>query len=63
MSLSAYVFCSSSALMIDLVRITRWMQQEDSAPSAHECLKPLEARSLLIDVGGEGYCFGHYFEG
>ena len=63
MLLSSYVFCSSSTLVIDLVRITLWLQQEDSAPSVHECLKPLEARSLLIDEGGKGCCFGHRCEG
>ena len=29
-------------------------QPEHSAPSAHECLKPLEALSLLIGEGGKG---------
>ena len=33
------------------------------APSAHEHLKPLEARGLLIDEGSKGYCFGHHCEG
>ena len=49
--------------MTDLVGITRWTQQEDSSPSAHECLKPLEARSLLIDEGDKGYRYGHLCKG
>ena len=48
--------------MNDLVRITQWLEQEDATPSVHECLKPLEARSLLIDEGGKGYYFGHRCE-
>src|SRR5258706_5990710 len=52
MLLPAYICCSISTLiMINAVGTTRWMQQEDSTPSAHECLKPLEAVSLLIDKG------------
>ena len=54
MLLSAYVCCSISILTLDLVGITRWTQQENSAPSAHECLKPLEVHSLLIGEGGKG---------
>ena len=49
--------------MTNLVGITRWTQQEDSTPSAHESLKPLETRSLLIDEGDKGYRFGHHCEG
>jgi len=50
--LSAYIRRSSSTLMmIDLVGIARRMQQGGSAPSAHKCLKPLEARNLLIGEG------------
>ena len=49
--------------MADLVGITRWTQQEDSTPSAHECLKPLEARRLLIDEGDKGCRYGHHYEG
>src|SRR5258706_15814555 len=52
MLLPAYICCSISTLiMINAVGTSRWMQQEDSTPSAHECLKPLEAVSLLIDKG------------
>ena len=51
MLLSAYVCCSNSTLMTDLVGITQGGQQESWAPSAHECLKPLEACSLLIGKG------------
>ncbi len=46
-----------------LVGIRRWTQQEDPAPSAHECLKPLEERRLLIDEGQNGSCFGHHYDG
>ena len=49
--------------MADLVGITRWVQQEDSSPSAHECLKPLKARSLLINEGDKGYRYGHLCKG
>ena len=63
MLLAVYVCCSSSTLKTNLVGITRWAQQEDSAPSAHESLKPLETRSLLIDEGDKGYRFGHHCEG
>ena len=49
--------------MTDLVGVTRWTQQEDSAPSAHECLKPLEAHPLLIDEGNKRYRFGHICKG
>jgi len=38
--------------MTDLVASTR--QQENWVPSAHECLKPLEARSLLTGDGQNG---------
>jgi hypothetical protein len=48
--------------MIDLVGITRWRQQENQAPFAHEFLKPLEARSLLIDEGEKGSWFSHQCE-
>ena len=41
----------------------RSAKQEGSLPSAHERLKPLEARSLLIDEGEKGDRFGHYCEG
>ena len=41
----------------------RWRQQLNEAPSAHECPKPLEARSLLIDEGEKGTWFGHRHEG
>ena len=41
----------------------RWRQQENEAPSAHECPKPLEARSLLIDKGEKGTWFGHHDKG
>ena len=41
----------------------RWRQQENEAPSAHECPKPLEALSLLIDEGEKGTWFGHHDEG
>ena len=60
MLLTAYVCCSSSILMIDLVGISGRARQEDSAPSAHECLKPLEVDSLLIDDGRNGFYFGHH---
>ena len=43
--------------MTDLVGITR--PQENWVPSEHECLKPLEARSLLTDNGENGSWFGH----
>ena len=49
--------------MADLVGITRWTQQEDCTPSAHECLKPLEARRLLIDEGDKSCRYGHHYEG
>ena len=39
------------------------VQQEDSAPSAHESLEPLEARSLLIDEGEEGFSSVHHYNG
>ena len=63
MLLSVYVCCSNSILMIDLVEITRWTKQEVPAPSAHECLQPLEVHSLLIGEGGDGSIFGHRCEG
>ena len=49
--------------MIELVGIARWTQQVDSAPSAHECLKPVQACSLLTDKGGKDSCFVHQYEG
>src|SRR5258706_16319646 len=61
--MSSYVCCSSSTLMIDLVGITRWGQQKSSAPSAHECLPPLEVCILLIDEGEKEPWFRHYCEG
>ena len=48
--------------MNDSVGITRWTQ-EDFAPSAHECLEPLEARSVLIDKGEKGSGFVHHSKG
>ena len=63
MLLRAYVRCSSLTLMIDLIGITRWTQYEGSAPSAHECLNPLEARSLLIGKGEKGSYSLHHYEG
>jgi len=44
--------------MTDLVGITR--QQENQVPSVHECLKPLEARSLLTDEGAKGSWVNHH---
>ena len=60
--LSTYVCCSNSTLMIELVGITRWTQQVDSAPSAHEGLKPPKACSLLTDKGRKDFCFVHHYE-
>ena len=48
--------------MFDLLGITLWAQHEDPTPSAHECLKPLEPRNLLIDKGEKGFCFVHRYE-
>ena len=62
MLLSVYICCSRSTLRIDLVGITRWTRQEDSAPSAHECLKPLEVSSLFTDEGEKGSVLGHRCE-
>ena len=63
MLLAAYVCCSSATLMTYSAGITRWMQQEEPTPSAHECLKPLEAGSLLIGEGEKRSWFGHHYEG
>ena len=62
MLLSAYVCCSTSTLMNDLVGITQWTQQKDSAPSVHESLKPLEACNLFMAEGKDS-CFVHHYEG
>ena len=49
--------------MTDSAGSTRWTQHEDSAPSAHECLKPLEARSLFVGEEEKGSYFDHHCQG